>query len=425
MSTIGGTGIIRGAMGVADFLRLGGAPVEGNDPMTPHASLKRASCLSAGAFAMAIAGAGHATDIELGDTTASLYGFAKLDMIYDVDNELGDLAARPRILIDGQQGSDGHTTLHAYQSRLGFKTATPAGGSQLVTRIEVDWFDNAPEGGDLRLRHAFGSWNGVLAGKTWTNFGSRLGKTPTIDLAPQPGQSKIGRKAQLRYTWGQWHLALENPDADDYRDGVAASFHPKRGIYREAIDAKTGLPDLTLRYQSRAGDLHYSVATMLRQLEVESDDGSSIDDSATGWGLNLAARYRASERLTLRGALTYGDGIGEYLQNNPSAPGFLTDGEIETITAWGANVGMSLRAGPGAVNLGYGLSTADLDDAREAGLTGVEGANEQFEALHVNYIWSPIERVSYGVEAGYHTREVVDGRDGDALRLQGMVKYRF
>ncbi|MFG6157286.1 hypothetical protein ACGTNG_00630 [Halomonas sp. 1390] len=394
--------------------------------MTSHASLKRAAYLSAGALALAIAGTAHAVDIELGDTTASLYGFAKLDMIYDVDNELGDLAARPRILIDGQQGSDGHTSLHAYQSRLGFKTATPAGGSQLTTRIEVDWFENAPEGGDLRLRHAYGSWNGVLAGKTWTNFGSRLGKTPTIDLAPQPGQSKIGRKAQLRYSWGQWHLALENPDPEDYRDGVAASFNPKRGIYREADDAKTGLPDLTLRHQSRAAGVDYSASAMLRQLEVESESGlSGVDDSVTGWGLNLAARYRASERLTLRGALTYGDGIGEYLQNNPSAPGYLADSEVETITAWGANVGMSLRAGPGAVNLGYGISKADLNDAREAGIAGVEGANEQFEALHLNYIWSPIERVSYGVEAGYHTREVVDGRDGDALRLQGMVKYRF
>ncbi|WP_108445839.1 hypothetical protein [Halomonas denitrificans] len=399
--------------------------------MTSHASLKRASCLSAGALAMAIAGAAHAVDIELGDTTASLYGFAKLDMIYDVDNELGDLAARPRILIDGQRGSDGHTTLHAYQSRLGFRTATPAGGRQLVTRVEVDWFDNAPEGGDLRLRHAYGSWNGVLAGKTWTNFGSRLGKTPTIDLAPQPGQSKIGRKAQLRYSWGQWHLALENPDPEDYKDGVAINWlnpknaqHP-RGVYSEHGDAKTGLPDLTLRYQSRAAGVDYSASAMLRQLEVESDDGPSIDDSATGWGLNLAARFRASDRLTLRGALTYGDGIGEYLQNNPSAPGYLSQDEVETITAWGANVGMNLRAGPGAVNLGYGISKADLDDARDAGLAGVEGANEQFEALHLNYVWSPIERVSYGVEAGYHTREVVDGRDGDALRLQGMVKYHF
>ncbi|MBF7053258.1 hypothetical protein IOC61_07955 [Halomonas sp. KAO] len=390
--------------------------------MTGPIGLKHATLLAGGTLALAIASASHAVDFEVGDTTASVYGYAKLDMIYDVDNELGDLAARPRILIDGQEGSDGHTTMHAYQSRLGFKTATPMGGSKLTTMVEVDWFDNAPESGDLRLRHAFGSWNGITAGKTWTNFGSLLGKTPTIDLAPQPGQSKVGRKAQLRYSWANWHIALENPDPEDYRDGVAANFNPKRGVYIEHKDAKTGLPDLTLRYQNQAAGLHYSAAAMVRQLEV---DGEGMDDTAAGYGLNLAARYPASDTLTLRGALTWGDGIGEYMQNNPSAPGYWNGSNIETIEAWGANIGMSLTAGPGAINLGYGISQADLDDARDAGIAGVEGANEQFAAVHLNYIWSPIQHVSYGIEAAYHTREVVDGRDGDALRLQGMVKYSF
>ncbi len=391
--------------------------------MTAPIRLKHAALLAGSSLALAIASASHAVDFKVGDTQASVYGYAKLDMIYDVDNELGDLAARPRILIDGQEGSDGHTTMHAYQSRLGFKTATPVGGSNLTTMVEVDWFDNAPEGGDLRLRHAFGSWNGITAGKTWTNFGSLLGKTPTIDLAPQPGQSKIGRKAQLRYSWNNWHIALENPDPEDYRDGVAASFNPKRGIYTEHEAAKTGLPDLTLRYQNQAAGLHYSASAMARQLEVEEVNG--VDDSATGYGLNLAARYPASDTLTLRGALTWGDGIGEYMQNNPSAPGYWDGDSIKTVEAWGANVGMSLAVGPGAINLGYGIAKADLGDARDAGIPGVEGANEQFEAVHLNYIWSPVKRVSYGIEAAYHTREVVDGRDGDAVRLQGMVKYSF
>lgn len=388
--------------------------------MTAPIRLKHVTLLAGSTLALAIASASHAVDFEVGNTTASVYGYAKLDMIYDVDNDLGNLAARPRILIDGQKGSDGHFNTHAYQSRLGFKTATPMGGSNLTTMVEVDWFDNAPEGGDLRLRHAFGSWNGITAGKTWTNFGSLLGKTPTIDLAPQPGQSKVGRKAQLRYSWNHWHIALENPDPDDYADGVAAS-NPsaKKKVHG---DAKTGLPDLTLRYQNKTAGLHYSAAAMVRQLEV---DGEGMDDTATGYGLNLAARYPASDILTLRGALTWGDGIGEYLQNTPSAPGYWDGSSIETVEAWGANVGMSLAAGPGAINLGYGISSADLDDARDAGIAGVEGANEQFEAVHLNYIWSPIQRVSYGIEAAYHTREVVDGRDGDAVRLQGMVKYSF
>ena len=52
-------------------------------------------------------------------------------------------------------------------------------------------------------------------------------------------------------------------------------------------------------------------------------------------------------------------------------------------------------------------------------------ANETFEGVFLNYIWSPIRNVTYGIEAGYHTREQVNGDDGDAVRIQGMVQYSF
>ncbi len=389
--------------------------------MTRYYRLTRAA-LPAGLLALVISQQAGAVEFNMGNTTASVYGFAKLDLIYDVDNDLGDLAARPRILIDGQRGSDGHFTMHPYQSRLGFKTQTPVEGSPLVTQVEIDWMDNPPEGGDLRLRHAYGSWNGVLAGKTWTNFGSRLSRTPIIDFAPSPGQSKSGRKAQLRYSWNGFHVALENPDPDDFKDSVAAKFNPARGGYAPHPDIKQEVPDITLRYQAASERLAYSAAAVARRLSVEAE-GTGVDDSATGWGISTAARFKATERLTLRGALTYGDGIGEYLQNNPSAPAFVNGDSVETISAWGANLGASLAVGPGAINLGYGISRADLNDVRNAGLPGAEGANKQFQAVHLNYIWSPATRISYGMEMGYHTRDVADGRDGDALRLQGMVKY--
>ncbi|CAM4248562.1 DcaP family trimeric outer membrane transporter [Vreelandella rituensis] len=379
-------------------------------------------------LALSVVGAGvmsmtsSAVSFEVGETKASVYGFAKLDAIYDRDNDLGNLAARPRILIDGQTGVDGNFDMHAYQSRLGFKTATPAAGSPLVTHVEVDWFDNVPEGGELRLRHAYGSWNNVLAGKTWTNFGSQLSRTPIIDFAPSPGQSKSGRKAQLRYTMGDFHVALENPEPHDFNNAVAVGFNPARGGYAVSQDNHAAMPDATLRYQTQAGDLHYSLSAVAHQLNVE---GEKLNDDAMGWGINAAASYPMTPAFIVRGGLTYGDGIGEYMQNNPSAPGFLDGGEIETIEAWGANVGMSLKTGPGVVNLGYGVSNADMDDAVKAGLPGAAGANEKFEAVHLNYIWSPVKRVSYGVEAGYHTRKVADGRDGDALRIQGMAMYAF
>ncbi|WP_445005047.1 DcaP family trimeric outer membrane transporter [Halomonas mongoliensis] len=391
---------------------------------------KNASIFTASALALAVAGAAQAYTIEAGDTTANIYGYAKLDLIYDVDDKLGNAVSRPAISLSGEPSSTGHTTMHAYQSRLGFTTATPAGGSELKTMIEGDFYGGG--GGTFRLRHAYGEWNGLLAGQTWTNFGGFLAMHPTIDFTPAPGIGNAARQAQLRYTVDGFSVALEDPD--DLGGKVAGSFagatDPDSGITGNgapaaASGAKTRLPDLTMRYQGAAGDFNYAASALLRQ--VRYDDVGVSSDSATGWGLALEASAKVAEGVTIRGGVTHGDGIGGYLEGNPSAPAYIdpTTGSLETIKATGGAASITVAAGPGNMTLGYGIATADLDDARDASVPGAEGANETFEAVHLNYIWSPIRNVTYGVEVGYHTREVADGRDGDAVRLQGMVMYNF
>ncbi|MFY0989664.1 DcaP family trimeric outer membrane transporter [Halomonas sp. C05BenzN] len=379
--------------------------------MTVHKKLKQASIFSATALALAVSGASQAYTLEVGDTTANVYGYAKLDLIYDVDADLGPSVDHGAIRLDGEPGSDGHTTMHAYQSRLGFSTATPAGGSELKTTIEGDFYGGG--GGSFRLRHAFGEWNGILAGQTWTNFGGFLGMTPTIDFTGQVGQANVGRQAQLRYTVDGFSVALEEPTA--IGGAVAAG---------EDDETKNSLPHLTLRYQGGVDGFNYAASAVVRQVEYYNTAQDS-DKSTTGWGLNLEASARVADGVTLRGAITHGDGIGSYMYLNPYGPGYVNaDGGVETVKATGGTAGISVAAGPGNVNLGYGVSTADLDDALADGAVAGD-ANEKFESVYLNYIWSPIGNVSYGIEAGWHSRDTVGGADGDAVRLQGMVQYNF
>ncbi|WP_227367362.1 DcaP family trimeric outer membrane transporter [Halomonas sp. M20] len=379
------------------------------------------SILLAGTTSLLLATSVQAIEFDVKDTKVSIYGFAKLNMIYDADADLGNAGNNSAIRLDDQQGSDGHTTIHAYHSRLGFKTATPLQGSALKTRMEIDWFDEG--GGDARLRHFYGEWNNILAGKTWTNFGV-VGTGPAvINVRPAPGQSKIGRKAQLRYSWNNWHVALETPDPEYYTDEVAVGFNPDNGGYQTSDDYKEGLPDLTLRYQNDWNALSYVVSGMVRQLEV--DDGGGNDDSAVGWGLNIGAKYELGERVTLRAELTHGDGIGEYMQGNPSAPAYYDGDKVETIKATGGILSTSVAIGPGEAQLAYSVTDADLDDLKKTALPNVGSANKRYENVYLNYVWTPVKNIDYGLETSYQTREVADGRDGDALRFQGMVRYRF
>lgn len=384
---------------------------KGTEHVKHHNKLKTASVISASALALAVSAASHAFEIQAGDTTANIYGFAKLDMIYDVDANLGNAVNRNAIRLDGVDGSDGHTTMHAQQSRFGIRTSTPSGGSSLNTMVEGDFW-----GSTFRLRHAYGEWNGLLAGQTATNFGGFLGMTPTIDFNGQPGQANVGRQAQLRYTVEGFSVALEDPASIGSADLEASGDN-------QAM--KQSLPHLTLRYQHSAGDVNVAASGVLRQIGYY-DAADDSDRRSTGWGVNLEASAKVASTVTLRGAITHGDGLGSYLYLNPqNAPAYIdADGSVETLKATGGSAGISVAAGQGNVNLAYGIARVDLDDAVDAGAI-LETANERFEGVFLNYIWSPIRNVSYGIEAGYHSRKQANGDSGDAVRLQGMVMYTF
>ncbi|MGM0983653.1 MAG: DcaP family trimeric outer membrane transporter [Pseudomonadota bacterium] len=383
--------------------------------MTIQNRFKQTAIFSASALALAVASASHAYDFEVGDTTASVYGYVKLDIIHDVDADMGNTVAHSAIRLDGVDGPDGHTDFHAKQSRIGFKTSTPMSGSTLNTTIEGDFYGSGND--TFRLRHAFGEWNGILAGQTWTNFGGFIGMTPTIDFLGQVGQGNIGRQSQLRYTTGGFSVALEDP-------GTIGSNVDMNNRLNVNDDVKSGLPDLTLRYHADAGSVNYGASAVMRQIEYYNSANDS-DENAFGWGINLEASAEVAEGVTIRGALTHGDGLGGYMYGSPGQAGYIDNsGDVEGIEGTGGTFGVSMAAGSGNVNLGYGVATADLDDGVDEGALSTT-STDKVESIYLNYMWSPVARVSYGVEAGYHTRETHNGDDGDAMRLQGMVRYSF
>lgn len=349
-----------------------------------------------------------ALDFKVDETDVSVYGYAKLDLIYDVHDDLGNSAKRGGARLSGAPGSDGHTRLHAYQSRVGFSTATLVEGSLLKTRLEGDFYGNG--GGGFRLRHAYGEWRGLLAGQTQNNFTGLVAGTPLVSFAGTGGRPRGARQAQLRYTMDNLSFSLEDPE--------------DVGGLEDAPGAKSSLPDVTARYTDRTGRLDYSVSAVARSLEYDSEGISEVSssDSAFGWGVGAEVAWDVTSALTLRAGYAEGDGIGGYINGgvNPS-PAFVNEeGSLETIRTSGGTLGASFAAGPGNINAAYSFVSADLD----SNLEYVDN-NESFEEAWLNYIWSPATPVSYGVEVGWHRRETVSGSAGDAVRLQGMVKYSF
>ena len=157
------------------------------------------------------------------NTSMNIGGYAKLDMIYDLNNYLGDSLGLTAVALNGTTNDrrNGIFRAHARQSRFWIKTWTPTDWGELATHVEADF-----EGGGgnevisnssgLRARHLYGRLGPVLAGQTWTNFMDVSALPETIDFGG-PVASFI-RQAQLRYTHAfggsglTLSLAIENPE---------------------------------------------------------------------------------------------------------------------------------------------------------------------------------------------------------------------
>ncbi|MFT7338121.1 MAG: hypothetical protein ACI92B_001450, partial [Marinobacter maritimus] len=300
--------------------------------------------------------------------------------------------------------ASGYFGADAFQSRIGIKTTSPEG---VTFNVEGDFRGGG--GGTLRLRHAYGSYNGVLAGQTWSNFTSFVGNTGTLDFDSLPGAAGYqSRTAQLRYTTGPLSISAEQPQSKFTSAGPTA---------------KDSMPALTARVEDSAGGLSYSAAVLAQQLGY---DTGTNDDSAFGFGTFVAAKMALSDMITIQGSLSYTDGASSYLYRAGAESAYVApNGDVETISGYGGTIGAGFSLGGGrSINIGYGMTEVDLDDGVADGVIAATDA-ESISAVMANYKWTPVKNVMMGIEYQYGMKETQNGDDGDASRLLFAAQYNF
>jgi hypothetical protein len=352
------------------------------------------------------------------DTSVSISGYVKGDLIYDLDADVGDSFSVGAIPNDGVSTKD-NVRLHARQSRLRVGTNTDVGnGSTINTLIEGDFFGSGgnelfSNSSGFRIRHAFGEYNtpggSFLAGQTWTLFGG-FNYAPTVDFFAPNGQTFL-RQGQVRWTLPNgFAIGLENPETF-FGFGQTA----------ESVDE---LPDLVAKWSGgpggAAGD--YSISGVVRQVGGIGTgiDGAAFDDTTTAWGLHVGGTWDFDSVMFTAGA-ALGDGLGRYHLANTSAGVVGVGGELETIDQYGVTAGLSFRTTEtSSVNFSLGYSERDDEFAA---LTPT--ADENGLSLHANYMWNPWPGTNFGVEVIHGQREQFDGVEGDATRLQFGAQRSF
>ena len=377
--------------------------------------------LTAMALAMGTTSA-LALEIQVGDTTVGLYGYARLNMAYSFDQDAG--SANEGYFGDIERSEDkvgDQFQASATQSRIGFRTSTPVEGSTLYTVIEGDFWSYNDDNSRFRLRHAYGSWNGILAGQTWSNYNTFVAATPTLDFLGTAGSNGYGsRLAQLRYTMGGFSIAAEDPKAQ-LAENIDGSV-PEDDLLPDNDDAMSSMPALSLRYEDSMGDFSYSIAGIARQLKY---DTGSEKDTEMGYGAFAAGAYHAGP-VTLRAIVNASEGANSYLYLSGDyfngADAYVdTNGKLQTLSGDGGALGLSYQISPHySLNASHGYTDVKLGDPTVGGNAGRKNKN-----TFLNLMWTPNERLMYGIEYGYFETELADGREEDASRVMVAAQYSF
>lgn len=358
-------------------------------------------------------------------------GFVKLDaMITDTsDGRIAEGSAGRQFYVPstipvggpGADGGDPYTDIHAQFSRIWFAAdATTEAGNKFRGYIEADLFGGGSSnlGNEvstnthaLTMRQAFVTWNGWLAGQTWSNFQDVAALPDAVDFVGPTEGTIFVRQAQVRYTTGPWSFSLENPHTTVSSVANAA---------RNNSGGDNVLPDVTARYMMKGDWGHFTVAGLLRQLKV----GEESDSAAA---LSVSGRYVLGSSDDLRYMASYGGGLGRYLGFGLGADAEQdVNGDLHAQNAWGGFVGWRHAFSPKLrSNLMYSFAEID-NDKNLAGFGPASlGATERAYSYHANLIYTPFPRLDIGAEVTFGVRELEDDRKGDLTRFHTTVKYSF
>ncbi|HUC08748.1 MAG TPA: porin, partial [Solirubrobacterales bacterium] len=270
--------------------------------------------------------------------TATLYGFAEVDIMRDSTQTFGDSPGNGLINRPGQLSyNNGRTQTTARNSRLGVRLSAPEfEGMKASGNLELDFMGNQPavseasfvNNGTFRIRAATAKietdYVDVLAGQTYFLFGEGAFFFPmSIWFFGMPNQA-FGRTQQFRLS----HIfksSAVNLDA-----GLAVLRPPQRDS--EIPDLQAGLklsvnswkgPHTIGSGYPAIDPLTVAVSGAYRQFRVnELSAAPTTTKTANGGGISvdamipIIARPSAKEKgnaLTLTGSLVWGDGIGDLL----------------------------------------------------------------------------------------------------------------
>jgi hypothetical protein len=354
------------------------------------------------------------------------------------------------------------------ESKIGFETRTPTPLGEERTVMEFDWAGSStfvPGGAALgttdslvpRLRYAYGTLGGLLAGQATSNFADPDGTAETLDFGGPAGLPGKGRVPQIRYTMPAWWGASFSVSADTPETTaatpVSAVLASDGGAYQNATPTsavttpfaanplKASAPILTSAWYYPAPWGHFDMSAVLLPGEDVSD-GKFVSRDFIGYGGHIGADFKpgwfgwVKDDFVLQ--FEVGSALGPYVNASTSAM-------LETNYPVGVGAPATAAAAAAIIihpvteiggQLGY--QHFWLDNLRSTIAGGFEGINldekivgpntslnKELITGHANLIWNPVSSVDIGVEYTWGQRTAVTNMHGTQNVMISKFAFRF
>lgn len=302
------------------------------------------------------------------------------------------------------------------QSRLFVKLVGNTELGRLIAYIETDF--RGGSGGILHLRQAYVSFRNVLVGQTWSTFMDLDGVPYTLDFEGPNSMLSI-RQPMVRYTIpfsGKWHLeaAAEVP---------TLSYSTRTSM--TPLSFPQSVPDVPARLIYSSGFGHLQLAGVLRTLIVP-DTLVNGSNHSVGYGFAFSGSVGLPAGFRFQYQLTYGKGISHYFNGLKNRGlDLLYNPETRStslVPAWGGYVNLGRTWGRNGVlssNVLYGLAQVNIHDAQ------LPHQYKKGYYVAVNTVWTFIRYGTIGIEFLHGARTDLDGRRGDANRINALLRYNF
>jgi len=324
---------------------------------------------------------------------------------------VGATAAAGRVAREGLQ-----TTFSARETRFSINTETPIGDKKVLGVLELDFFDTPLIGNERvsnsyvpRIRLAYLTYGKLTFGQTWTTFQNVAALPERVDfIGPTEGTVFI-RQPMIRYTNGNFQVALESPGTTVQLG--TTSF--------EADDDR--VPDLIVRYNAKGDWGTAAFAAIGRSLNYDAGSAGAVADSTFGYGVSLSGVIKAGKTDNFNFMVTGGRGIGRYVGLN-LRDDVVVDANRE-LDAIGLIAGFASFRHFWSPKI-RSVLTGSYYKADNPAIAGLLVTNN-VGSISFDTFYSPIKPLTLGLGYRYGRRELENGQSGDINRLQFSSQYNF